>query len=137
MNAVNLWELSDLCTPWCIHVAATLRIADHVAGGVHEVRDLAAAAECDAGVLDAVLGHLVSRGIFEEPRPGRFEMNDAAAGLLEPAVRLGLDLNGIGGRMAHAWSTLLKYTRTGRPAYADVFGRPFWDDLDAHPEIAA
>jgi SAM-dependent methyltransferase len=38
--------------------------------------------------------------------------------------------------MAHTWGTLLDYVQTGRPAYAKVFGRPFWEDLAAHPEIA-
>ena len=27
---VNIWTLSDLCTPWCVHVVVTLRIADQV-----------------------------------------------------------------------------------------------------------
>jgi SAM-dependent methyltransferase len=52
-------------------------------------------------------------------------------------VRLGLDLAGIGGRMAGVWSTMPEYVRTGEPAYAQVFGMPFWDDLAAHPEVAA
>jgi hypothetical protein len=39
--------------------------------------------------------------------------------------------------MAHAWGTLLDYVRTGQPAYQRVFGRPFWEDLAAHPDIAA
>ena len=38
--------------------------------------------------------------------------------------------------MAHAWNSLLSAVRTGRPAYHEVFGRPFWDDLQAHPDIA-
>jgi len=29
------------------------------------------------------------------------------------------------------------HVRTGQPAYAKVFGRPFWEDLAAHPAIAA
>ena len=58
-------------------------------------------------------------------------------GLLDPQQRIGLDLEGIGGRMAHAWSTLLTYVRTGAPAYQELFGLPFWEDLDAHPEIGA
>ena len=48
-----------------------------------------------------------------------------------------LDLAGIGGRMAHTWGTLLDYVRTGQPAYQQVFGRPFWEDLAAHPAIGA
>ncbi len=39
--------------------------------------------------------------------------------------------------MAHTWGTLLEYVRTGQPAYQKVFGRPFWEDLAAHPNIAA
>jgi SAM-dependent methyltransferase len=39
--------------------------------------------------------------------------------------------------MAHAWGTLLNYVRTGKPSYHEVFGLPFWEDLDAHPEVAA
>ena len=35
------------------------------------------------------------------------------------------------------WGTLLDYVRTGQPAYATLFGRPFWEDLAAHPDIAA
>ena len=57
--------------------------------------------------------------------------------MLDPAQRLGLDLDGIGGRFAPAWGTLLAYVRTGKPAYREIFGLPFWEDLDAHPDIAA
>jgi len=39
--------------------------------------------------------------------------------------------------MAHAWSTLLSYVRTGAPAYHEVFGLPFWEDLDSHPDVGA
>jgi hypothetical protein len=52
-------------------------------------------------------------------------------------MRLVLDLEGIGGRMAYSWSTMLAAVRSGAPAYHTVFGRPFWQDLDAHPQIAA
>jgi SAM-dependent methyltransferase len=136
-GVADLGALSDLCTPWCLHVAATLGIADHLAAGTGDIAPLAAAAGCDTGVLHSVLSHLVRKGVFEEPEPGRFALNEAARGLLDPGQRLGLDLEGIGGRMAHAWSTLLPFVRTGRPAYDQVFGRPFWEDLDAHPEVAA
>lgn len=132
---MNLWDLTDLCTPWCVHVAATLRIADHVGAGNAEIDQLAAASGADRDSLYRVLRHLVSKGVFEEPAPGRFALNDVARGLIEG--RLGLDLDGIGGRMAHAWGTLLSAVCTGRPAYHEAFGRSFWEDLDAHPEVAA
>src|SRR5690349_22145250 len=136
-HQVSIGALSDLCTPWCIHVVATLRIADQIAAGVTRIDDLAAAAGCDSDVLHAVLTHLVGKGVFQEPSFGQFVLNEAARELLDPSQRLGLDLQGIGGRMAHAWGTLLAYVRTGRPAYHQVFGMPFWEDLDANPNIAA
>ena len=133
----NLWELSDLCTPWCVHVVATLRIAEHLEAGHHDINDLAKVVQCDAYCLQAVLRHLVSKGLFLEPTTSKFDLNEAARGLLEPGMRLGLDLESLGGRMAHSWGTLLTYVRTGASAYHERFGLPFWEDLDAHPTIAA
>src|SRR5206468_7203868 len=77
------------------------------------------------------------KGLFVEPEPGQFQLTEPARALLDPGWQLGLDLDGIGGRMAHAWSTLPALVRTGAPAYDTLFGRPFWEDLDAHPEVAA
>jgi 2,7-dihydroxy-5-methyl-1-naphthoate 7-O-methyltransferase len=136
-QVADLWALSDLCTPWCVHVVATLRIAEHIVGGKDQIDDLALAAGCDPYALHRVLTHLVDKGVFEETKPGRFAVNEAARGLLDPAQRLGLDLEGIGGRMAHAWGTLLGYVRTGAPAYHERFGMSFWEDLNSHPDIGA
>jgi len=133
----NIWEMSDLCTPWCVHVVATLRIADHIEAGHYDINDLANVAQCDAYCLQAVLRHLVSKGVFVEPTTGEFALNESARGLLDPGLRLALDLESLGGRMAHSWATLLTYVRTGAPAYREKFGLPFWEDLDAHPSIAA
>jgi len=134
---MDLWALSDLCTPWCVHVIATLKIANHVAAGSTQIDELAAASGADRDSLHRVLRHLVSKGLFEEPERGRFALNEPARALLDDSMRLGLDLNGIGGRMAHAWGTLLSAVRTGRSAYHEAFGRGFWDDLDSHPDVAA
>ncbi len=132
----NIWALGDLCTPWCIHVVVTLRIAEHLDAGITQIDELAAAASADAGSLSRVLRHLVGRGVFEEPAPGRFVLNALARQLLDSSVRLGFDLDGFGGRMAYAWGSLLGAVRTGKPAYHTVFGRPFWEDLQAHSKIA-
>jgi SAM-dependent methyltransferase len=130
---MDLWTLTDLCTPWCIHVVATLHIADHIDGGTTEIGELATASDADRASLYRVLRHLVSKGVFLEPVAGQFALNDLARGLLGDKF---LDLDGIGGRMAHAWSTLLSAVRTGRPAYHEVFGRGFWDDLAANPAVS-
>ena len=132
---VDLDQLLDLTTPWCLRVAATLRIPEHIAAGHTEIAALAAAAGCDRDALHAVLGHLVSHGVFTEDPPGHFAANRASRQLAEPSQFL--DLDGIGGRFAHTWGTLLDYVRTGESAYQDRFGLPFWEDLAAHPRLAA
>ena len=136
-DLMDLWTLSDLCTPWCVHVVATLRIADHIDAGNTEIGQLATASGAHRDSLYRVLRHLIGKGLFQEPAPGRFALNEAARALLEPPVRLGFDLDGFGGRMAHAWGTLLSAVRSGGPAYHEAFGLGFWEDLDAHPDIAA
>jgi 2,7-dihydroxy-5-methyl-1-naphthoate 7-O-methyltransferase len=134
-RGVDLNQMLDLQTPWCLMVAATLRIPEHIAAGHADLPGLAAAAGCDPDALGAVLGYLASKGVFVEESPGRFACNRPAEQLANPGRFL--DLEGIGGRMAHTWGTLLDYVRTGQPAYAAVFGRPFWEDLAAHPKVAA
>lgn len=135
-RSVDVWKLADLCTPWCVHVVVTLRVPDLLAAGPREIHELAAAAGADAEALARVLRHLVGEGVLEEPQPGSFVLSEPGRALLGPGPRLGFDLDGFGGRMAHAWSSLLPAVRTGRPAYASVFGRGFWEDLAAHPELA-
>lgn len=133
----SIWDLADLCTPWCVHVVATLRIAEHIEAGKQSIEELAAAAGADAYALHRVMTHLVRKGVFEEPSPGRFALNDLSRELLNPMMRVGLDLEGFGGRMAHAWTSMLTYVRTGTArGYVERFGRSFWEDLDANPRIA-
>jgi len=134
---MDLWALSDLCTPWCVHVVATLRVANHIDAGTTDIGALAAAVHADRDSLHRVLRQLVGKGLFEEPSPGQFALNDGARQLLSPMMLLGLDLDAMGGRMAHAWGTLLTAVRTGRPAYHEAFGVDFWSDLEANPRIAA
>ena len=134
-GSADIDQMLDLATPWCLMVAATLRIPDLIAEGHHDIADLATASGCDRDALHAVLDHLVSKGVFRQQGPGRFDCNRAAEQLTDH--QRFLDLEGIGGRMAHTWGTLLDYVRTGLPAYQKVFGRPFWEDLAAHPNIAA
>lgn len=134
---MDIWSLADLATPWAIHVAVTLRLAHHLSSGPLPIDSLAHAASADPDALARLLRHLIAVGIFAEPTPGTFALNDAAQPLLESAATLGLNLDSIGGRMANSWSSLLDAVRTGQSPYAKVHGRTLWEDLDAHPTIAA
>ena len=135
MTLMNLWELGDLEVPWSLRVVATLRIADLIAEGHEEIADLAKAAGADADSLQRVLRLLVMKGLFEEPAPGRFALNDAARGLIGEG-RIAFDLHGFGGRLAGVWSTLLSAVISGKPAYREAFGRDYWEDLEANPKLA-
>ncbi len=132
-QTVNVWELSDLRTPWSIFVVATLDVARHISQGRSTVVELAEVTGCDQDVLHAILGHLVGRGVFEETSPGTFALNEPARQLLDPITRVSLSLEDIGGRFAKAWGTLLQLARSGKPAYDRIFGLSFWDDLAAPP----
>src|SRR5258708_31741095 len=70
--SANLSALSDLCTPWCIHVVATLRIADQIAAGTADIKTLAKEAGCDTDSLQRGLRHLVGKCVFDEPQPAQF-----------------------------------------------------------------
>ena len=137
-----LGPLMDLMTPMALRVAATLRLADFMpddgAGDGAAVGDLAERAGADPEALGRVLRHLVTHGVFTEPRPGRFAANQTAAMLRtgQPGAAW-LDLDGFGGRMDLAFTGLAHTVRTGKPAWEQVFGLPFWDYLDANPPISA
>ena len=112
----QLRELSDLATPWAIHVAATLRLADHVAAGARTDVELAQAAGADPGTLGRLLRVLVAQGVFDEPRPGEVELNDVSRLLLdEEGWRPWLDLDGAPGIWTESWTRLLRAVRTGSP----------------------
>jgi predicted O-methyltransferase YrrM len=145
-TVVGAWQalapLMDLVTPMALRVAATLRLADLMpddgTGDGTAVGDLAERAGADPDALARMLRHLVQHGVFTEPRPGRFAVNPTAALLRtgEPGAAW-LDLDGFGGRMDLAFTGLAHTVRTGEPAWEQVFGRPFWDYLDANPAISA
>lgn len=132
---MDLESLLDLATPWCLRVLATLRVADHLTAEGDRVDRLAETIGCDGAALHGVLSHVAAKGVFVERAPGVFALNAAAEQLREQSGFLALD--GLGGRFAGAWATLPTYVRTGRPGYAEVFGRPFWEDLAAHPDLSA
>lgn len=133
---MDFWDLADISTPWCIHVVVTLRIANHIEAGVDTVPQLASVAGADPESLHRVLQHLAVKGLFLESEPARFQLTELGRSLLDAGTILGMDLDGFGGRMAYAWSTLLSAVRTGRPAYAERFGREFWDDIHSDPRLS-
>lgn len=91
---VDLDALLDLTTPWCLRIAVTLRVADHIAAGVDQIEGLAAATACGPYALHRVLSHLARKGVFREVAPGRFALNSAAEQLSDPSQFLYLEAIG-------------------------------------------
>ena len=138
----SAWQLlapiTDLVTPMAVRVAATLRLADLVAGGAEHVEDLAERTGTDA--LGRMLRHLTCHGVFAEPSPGRFSINETADLLRSDHPsrrRMMFDLDEFGGRKDLVFTELMHTVRTGQPAWEAVFGAPFWDYLAADPAMAS
>jgi 2,7-dihydroxy-5-methyl-1-naphthoate 7-O-methyltransferase len=127
----RLRTLTDLATPWAIHVAATLRLADHIAAGATTADELARRANADADILTRLLHLLVAQGVFDSPRPGEVALNDTSRLLQDDAGwRQWLDLDGAPGIWAAAWPQLLTAVRTGEPEEGE---RTFQECLAAEP----
>jgi 2,7-dihydroxy-5-methyl-1-naphthoate 7-O-methyltransferase len=133
---INLLRLTDLYTPWSILVISTLNIPKHMNSGLKNVNDLAMASNCNPRILTYLLRSLTDKGVFEEPSPGEFELNSVSEQFLDPSAQLYLNLNGIFGRFAKIWTTLLEYTKTGESVYHELYGLPFYEDLKANPELS-
>ncbi|MFC7330969.1 methyltransferase [Marinactinospora rubrisoli] len=136
----TLLRLSDLLTPMALRVAATLRLVDHIHAGTTSTTGLATATGTDHDALRRLTRHLVIHGVLTETAPGRLAttpIGDLLAAGHPARQRDWLDLNGAVSRADLAFVHLLDAVRTGRPAYATMHGRPFWDDLAADPALAA
>lgn len=136
----ELWAAADLLTPVAIRVAATLRIADHIAAGARSTAALADAVGADQDALGRVLRHLVTANVLTRTSLDTFGLADLGERLREDhpdGIRRWLDLDGAIGRADTCFVHLLHTVRTGEPAYPRQFGRGFWDDLAANPELSA
>lgn len=136
----GIWAAADLVTPMAVRVAATLRLADHIAAGRTTAEALAGVVDADRDALGRLLDHLVTAGVLT--RDGRGGYGLAALGEQlrddDPSGARGfLDLDGAVGRADQCLVQLLHTVRTGEAAFPRQFGRPFWDDLSADAGLAA
>ncbi len=138
--AAELWAMADLATPMAIRVAATLRIADHVASGIRATADLAAAVGADPDALGRLLAHLVTAGVLTSDGSDEYVLTGRGGALLDdhPArLRASFDIDSAFGRANLSFVYLLHTVRTGEAAFGQLFGKPFWEDLTDHPALLA
>jgi 2,7-dihydroxy-5-methyl-1-naphthoate 7-O-methyltransferase len=132
----SIMALADLTTPMSIRVAATLSLVDRAGDGA-TAEHLAAETGTSAPLLRRLLNHLVTIGVFaldaDRYRPTALGAEMAADS--PSGVKPLLDINSAGGRAELAFVELLETITTGKPAYVHRYGRDFWSDLDARPEL--
>lgn len=131
--------MADLFTPMALRVAATLRLADHVAAGAESVAALVERTGSDPDALARLVEHLVTIGVLERAGSDALALTDLGDQLRDQhpgAVRAFLDIEGAVGRADLSALRLLDAVRTGSSAYPLTYGRGFWEDLAARPDLA-
>jgi SAM-dependent methyltransferase len=134
-----LWAAADLITPMALRVAATLRVADAIAGGVTTGPALAERLGVAADPLVRVLRHLVTAGYLRDD-DGGFALTDTGEWLRDDhpqGIRAWLDIEGSVGRAELSAVDLLHTVRTAEAAYPQRYGRPYWEDIAGDPARAA
>jgi hypothetical protein len=118
-----------------LHVAAKLGIADLLADGPVDCKDLAAATDTHAPSLQRVLRALASVGVFTEVTPGSFALTPLAE-LLRTETPGSMRALAImyAEEQYRAWGELLHSVRTGKMAFNHQFGVGYFEYLAQHPE---
>ncbi len=124
--------------PQCLSVACQLGLAALIPPGGLETEALAQLANVEPDPLRRLLRALATVGVFR-PTADDAWTHTPASEALDPAHPAGLHDRAIGlGALAWAsWGGLLGSVQTGRPAFDTVHGAPFFEHLQAQPELAA
>jgi len=138
-GAARVWAMAHLGTPMALRVAATLRVADHIADGSDAPWLIAAQAGADADALDRLMRFLAARGVLLREGAGRYSLTPLGEALRDDhpsGLRRMLDIDTAVGRAELAFVQLLHSVRTGEAGYPLQFGRSFWADMAAETERA-
>ena len=131
--------MADLATPMSIRVAATLSLVERAGSAGATAEQLASETGTAMPAIRCLLDHLVTIGVFDlDVETSHYRPTNLGAQLSEDApegIKPLLDINSAGGRAELAFVELLGTIITGAPAYAHRYGREFWADLDARPEL--
>jgi len=120
-----------------ICTVADLGVADHIQAGVsRSAAYLAKATGCHERSLYRVLRFLSGHGLFQETKNGEFDHSNLSAALRS-------DAHGsyrVAAQLYHnafaAWDGLDHSVRTGETGFIKVFGKPIFEYIGEHPELA-
>jgi 2,7-dihydroxy-5-methyl-1-naphthoate 7-O-methyltransferase len=135
----SIRAMAGLATPMALRVAATLGLVERAGSAGATAEQLASGAGTATQALRRLLDHLVAIGVLDlDVESNRYRPTTLGAELGEDSpdgLKHLLDINRAGGRAELAFVDLLETITTGAPAYAHRYGREFWADLDARPEL--
>ena len=122
-----------------IHVASTLRIANHLKDGPLLAEELAPLTKCHAGALYRLLRALAAVGVFTEDESRRFALNPMGDCLrTDSTTPLSAWAEYVGSTYVWcAWAHLLHSIRTGENAFEHIHGKDIWSYRAERPEERA
>ena len=134
LRLVNGFQVSQ-----AIHVAATLGIADLLAGGPRTSDELARETASNPEALYRLLRALAAAGVFSEEEGRRFALTELGEGLRSdaPGSLAGWAAYFVGPASWRAWGALLHSVRTGENAFRHVHGTDAWSWRAERPEESA
>lgn len=119
-----------------VHLAATLKLADHLDAGPKTAAELAPLTGTHAPTLHRILRTMASLGFFTEDGQHRFALKPLGA-VLKSGTPSHAAAVTIGGEMfIRSFDNFLYSAHTGKTGFAHAFGMPIFDWLGAHPAEA-
>lgn len=131
LQLINGFQISQ-----AIHVAATLRVADHLNDGSRSADELAALTQCNPDALYRLLRALAAVGVFREGAGRTFTLSPMGDCLRrDSATALGAWAEVVGTPYFwQAWGHLLHSVQAGGNAFRDLNGQDVWQYRAEHPE---
>jgi ubiquinone/menaquinone biosynthesis C-methylase UbiE len=122
-----------------IHVASTLRLADHLKDGPRSAEELAPLTQSHAGALYRLLRALAAVGVFREDESRRFALTSMGDCLrTDSATPIGAWAECVGSPYVwRTWGHLLHSVRTGENAFQSLNGEDIWNYRAEHSKERA
>jgi len=120
-----------------IHLAAVLKLPDHLDAGPRSAEELASITSTHAPTLYRVMRTMAGMGIFSEGHDHRFALTPIGDALRSGTPGYATALMMGGAMVTRSLDNLLFSVRTGTTAFAKAFDKPLFDWLADHPEEAA
>jgi hypothetical protein len=134
LGLINSFQITQ-----AIHVASTLRVADHLKEGTRSAGELAVLTKSHPDSLYRVLRALAAVGVFWEEEDRKFALTPMGDCLrTDSATPIGAWAEVVGSpHFWQAWGHLLHSIRTGENAFQNLYGKDVWQFRSEHPEHGA